>query len=189
MREKKWADVIAHKIHNHLQAKNKNLAADSAQKLIYKNEITEYTNQVPTYNTMSYETDILIYEWLSEERWKPRVVIEVKITSVTTHDAITYSKKSKDHKTIHPYLRYGIFIGNLGESRIPGRLIRHGENFDFMISWQDFDPSKKEWESFMRIILAEVVASQKLDTMLFDTRSKSREKISILHRPLVTELT
>ncbi|GAB4286004.1 MAG: hypothetical protein Kow0081_4020 [Candidatus Dojkabacteria bacterium] len=65
--------------------------------------------------------------------------IEAKINSVTTHDAITYSQKAQTHKNVHSYLRYGILIGNRKDYALPGRLFRHGQHFDFMLSWKSFE--------------------------------------------------
>jgi len=61
---------------------------------------------------IKYETDLLVYQKINNEKWKPRIIIEGKINSVTTHDAITYSQKASTHKNVHPYVRYGILIGN-----------------------------------------------------------------------------
>ncbi len=47
------------------------------------------------------------------DRWKPRVVVEAKLGKVTTNDAITYSQKASTHRAVHPYLRYGIMLGDL----------------------------------------------------------------------------
>jgi hypothetical protein len=33
-----------------------------------------------------------------EEYWKPRIIIEGKLSKITTHDAITYSQKAETHK-------------------------------------------------------------------------------------------
>ena len=35
---------------------------------------------------------------LSTNRWKPRVVVEAKLGSITTHDAITYNQKAATHR-------------------------------------------------------------------------------------------
>jgi hypothetical protein len=51
-----------------------------------------------------YQTDLLISERLDDgEDWTPRVVVEFKLGSVTTHDALTYSAKAATHKNVHPY--------------------------------------------------------------------------------------
>ena len=113
-------------------------------------------------------------------------MIETKIRNVTTHDVITYSKKAANHKAVHPYLRYGIFIGKM--EHIPGRLIRHGKNFDFMLSWPSFKPSAQEENSLMKLIKKEVEASINLDEIM-ERRSvdKKYQQYTLLHRPLVLE--
>jgi len=183
MKEVDWADLVTLKINEMLI--NTKYSAFTGQKLIYSNEIIEYDEDKPSYAPLSYETDILIREQLDQGKWKPRVVIETKIDGVTTHDAITYSNKSRTHKSIHPYLRYGIFIGNQGNGHIPGRLIRHGENFDFMISWVGYEPNELELDALMDIINSEIKTSQVLDELVFNTRAKDRKRIFVLHRPLV----
>ena len=99
-----------------------------------------YDSKPNSHNFISYETDILVGEHITDQIWKPRIIIEAKIGRITTHDAITYSRKALTHKNVHPYLRYGILIGNRSHHPLPGRLFRHGENFDFMQSWISYKP-------------------------------------------------
>jgi hypothetical protein len=152
---------------------------------ILRNEIKEYSDAEPVYHSMKYETDILIYESKNEHLHKPRVVIETKIYSITTHDAITYSQKASTHKSVHPYLRYGIFLGGREHYPLPGRLFRHGAHFDFMLSWGGYEPEQKEWKSFKEIIKSEVIASRVLEEMIFNSRSKERKQYTVLHKPLI----
>lgn len=187
MRETDWADSITLKIQKELDNISGFLKAESAKKLPYAYEIVKYREgkKAETINTMSYETDILIYEENDKKEWVPRIIIECKINSITTHDAITYSQKSKTHKNIHPYLRYGILIGNRKDYPLPGRLFRHGENFDFMMSFRSFTSGEREWQNFIEIIQKEIKASKFLEEILFNSRSKYRKKFTVLHRPLV----
>jgi len=159
---------------------------EAGKKLIYANEIVEYRENDTTYKEMLYETDILIYKKHKDGSWKPRVVIETKIDSVSTHDSITYSQKSASHKYVHPYLRYGIFLGHRKHLPLPGRLFRHGAHFDFMLSWQGYEPKDYEWKALTEIVKKEIKASEKLEEMIFNSRSKSREKYFVVHKPLVT---
>jgi hypothetical protein len=154
---------------------------------MYANEIKEYTDAEPIYNTMKYETDILVYESRGGQLYKPRVVIETKIESITTHDAITYSQKSSTHKYVHPYLRYGIFLGKRGHYPLPGRLFRHGAHFDFMLSWKGYESDSDEWDSLKQIVESEVAASRKLEEMIFNSRSRGRNKYTVLHKPLIAK--
>lgn len=185
MKEKLWAKEVTERIHSYLKSISDKYAADVAQKLCYANEVLQYHGDNAECKETKFETDILIYEWVNEEVWKPRVVIETKIGSVTTHDAITYSKKAQNHRFVHPYLRYGMFIGNMGKSGVPARLLRHGEGFDFMISWEGYKSNKTEWEILCEIIESEINASQTLEDVLFNNRSRDRKKYIAYHRPLV----
>jgi len=67
---------------------------------------------------------------------------------------------------------------------LPGRLIRHGLNFDFMASWVDYEPTNDEWQDLMGVLVEEVKASRLLQGMLTQSRSKSRKHFSLIHRPL-----
>jgi len=187
VKEKEWAIYVTDKLNKELSRNRSGLKAEVGKKLIYANEIKEYRNDSPDYYDMSYETDILIYESFQDKSWKPRVVIETKIDSVTTHDAITYSQKSATHKYVHPYLRYGIFLGNRKHHPLPGRLFRHGAHFDFMISWKNYEASTKEWQILINILRSEIDASEKLEEMIFDSRKQNRKKYFVLHKPLMTK--
>ena len=183
MKETEWAKLVAERLNSELSS----VCVETGKKLIYANEIVEYGEREASYNEMAYETDILVYEEDSKRSWKPRIVIETKVGSVTTHDAITYSQKSATHKYIHPYLRYGIFLGHRGHYPLPGRLFRHGAHFDFMISWQDYEPGDYEWNALTNILKKEITASRQLEEMLFNSRSKNRKRYFVLHKPLVTK--
>ena len=185
MKEMEWAKLVAERLNGKLSG----VCVEAGKKLIYANEIMEYGGEQATYNEMAYETDILVYEEDSKGSWKPRVVIETKVGSVTTHDAITYSQKSATHKYVHPYLRYGIFLGHRGHYPLPGRLFRHGAHFDFMISWQDYESEDHEWSALTEVVEKEISASKQLEEMIFNSRSKHREKYFVLHKPLVTKKT
>lgn len=81
-----------------------------------------------------FEQDILVYEEKAEGNTSiiPRVIAEVKYGGVTTHDAIVYSYKADCIKRIYPFCRYGMILG--GIKTIPGRVMRHGRSFDFIIA-------------------------------------------------------
>jgi len=189
MKETEWAKKVAERLDKVVQG----CRVEPAKRLIYANEILNHDKDEPLSKHMTYQTDILIYEELESEQWKPRVVIETKLgnekgSGVTTHDAITYSQKSASHKNVYPYLRYGIFIGNRKHHPLPGRLFRHGVNFDFMLSWKGYDPKEEEWKTLVDILHQEIEASEKLEEMIFESKSQQRKKYFALHKPLITKL-
>ena len=98
---------------------------------------------------MKYQTDLLIKEIVNNNSI-PRLIIESKFGSITSHDAITYSNKAQSHKEIYNGLRYGIMIAKV--NKVPTRLIQHGNNFDFMFSFSSENPNSKEWNLFVEII-------------------------------------
>jgi len=175
------------KLDSDLRTFNPKIRVETCKKLPYTYEVLEYNdNDVKDnkLNSLSYETDILIYEIVGDKIWKPRVIIEAKVDSINTHDAITYSQKSFTHKNVHPYLRYGIIIGNRGHYPLPGRLFRHGSNFDFMMSWKEHKPDIIEWNLFLDILKDEIKASFDLEEIIFNSRAKERTKYISLHKPL-----
>jgi hypothetical protein len=138
-------------------------------KVPYKYELLECADipsEIPKGNPIGYETDILIREDLPNGRWKPRVIVELKINSVNTHGSITYSEKAYAHKSVFPYLRYGIVIGN-HEGPIPWRLHRHGMNFDFMMVISAFKPTKAEVAKLSRILASEIEASRQIERIVY----------------------
>ena len=157
------------------------------KKIPYGFEIRSYDMDNVETNVNKYETDLVILDHESEQSWKPRVIVEAKKGSVTTHDAITYSQKALSHKTVHPYLRYGIMLGDRRHHPLPGRLYRHGAHFDFMISFVGNRPRKREMDRFVEIIRTEIDASRKLERIIYESRRRDRDQYTILHKRLCLE--
>ncbi len=82
--------------------------------------------------------------------------------------------KAATHKNIHPYLRYGVLIGDRGIKGIPGRLVRHGAEFDFMATWQGMSPTDGEWSGFLQLVKKEIEASRAMQEFLATSRTPSR---------------
>ena len=82
------------------------VGVDSGKKLTYTYEILSYgADGSERSQSAPYETDLLIFDTRDGGDWIPRVVLECKEGSVTTHDALTYSTKAATDKHVHPYLR------------------------------------------------------------------------------------
>lgn len=183
MNENEWTQQICDKLQSYL--KKNSLYAKTLQNIPYSQEILDYSDEwePEDLSPTSFETDLVIYE-IENGRIKPRVIIEAKLKSVTTHDAITYSYKAEKHKSITPYLRYGIMIGDRQDYPLPGRLFRHGTNFDFMFSFSQVDPSNAEWKTFKEMILKEVEYSRITEEMLHESRKKDRKRYYMLQKQL-----
>ncbi|HEX6750858.1 MAG TPA: hypothetical protein VF092_26460 [Longimicrobium sp.] len=185
--ERTWVRGLVPQLQAALGEADPALEVREGYRLPYTRQIVSYYGAEPHHQTdMRYETDLLIVERLSGA-WIPRVVVEAKLGSVTTHDAITYSQKAATHKHVHPYLRYGIFLGRRAHHPLPGRLFRHGTHFDFMLSWTGLEPSAEEFEQFRTLLLEEVDASRLLQDLMFNTRRRARARFSFLRRPLVVQ--
>ena len=187
MNEQEWVKSVVEALEDPLRDHDGKLEMSWGTKLPYAHEIRTYSEPDPDIRPFSYETDILVKEHVSSSQWTPRLIIEAKLDRVTTHDAITYSQKAFTHKTVHPYLRYGILIGNRGHFPLPGRLVRHGAHFDFMLSMETFEPSSVELRTLLQLIGAEVTASRHLEEILYESRKTDRKRYWCLHRRL--ELT
>ncbi|MHB1425357.1 MAG: hypothetical protein ACYC3I_19475 [Gemmataceae bacterium] len=185
--EKEWVQSLHSRLNAEIVAFKDNewrLRIDAGMKLAYAYEILQYNSKGPDLrHNARYETDLLLYDARENGDWIPRVVIECKKGGVTTNDALTYSAKAETHKRVHPYLRYGILVGDFGTT-IPGRLIRHGAYFDFMMVWAVAEPTEAEWQDFVGVIHQEVKASRTLQSLLTENRSRGRPRFHLLHRPL-----
>lgn len=165
MTEVTWVKSFISKISTILAQNDSRLQAVAGKRLLYAYEVIDYRGDDPVSSVMDYQTDILVLETKGNQ-WKPRVIVETKLENISTHDAITYSEKSATHKQVHPYLRYGILLGNRARFPLPGRLFRHGLQFDFMVSWSSVKPSDTEFESFIQLFLEEVSASRLLEEII-----------------------
>lgn len=173
------------------KSKGSFLRAEGHKELTYAHEILSYTSNSrgkmvadSDHHSPTYQTDILIKEYKTENTWIPRVIIECKFgdSKVSTHDAITYSAKAATHKNVHPYLRYGILLGAFNNA-LPYRLVRHGAYFDFMLAWKAARPSAVEWSALTDLIKEEVKASRALQEILTN-RSFEKERYIALHKPV-----
>jgi len=183
MTEKQWAETIKEFLTS--LKLSKNIKIDTLTKLPYAYEILEYNLEFrPSKdNSMPFETDLLIYEQAGDVI-KPRIIIEAKLSGITTHDAITYSYKAQNHKSITPFIRYGIIIGDRKHYPLPGRLFRHGTNFDFMISFQKEELSTVEKTAFQDIIEKELQYSCQLEEIFLNSRSSNRKRYFAMQKEL-----
>jgi hypothetical protein len=185
MNETEWVEIVAKQLRSSFGDDEK-ILIETQRKLAYAYEILSYDEnwEIKSGKPTLYTTDLLISEKANDEI-KPRVVIEAKILGVTTHDAITYSQKAMTHKSVHPYLRYGIMLGGMKVSPLPGRLIRHGSNFDFMISFSDFELSLNELKKLSSIIRSQISVSRELEGMLYQSRLSSRKRYLVVEKELL----
>jgi hypothetical protein len=166
------------------------MVVETGRRLPYAVHVSSYRNKAgepalaePVTTSYRYQTDLLISERLTAtEGWVPRVVVEFKLRSVSTHDALTYSAKAATHKNVHPYLRYGIVIGNYAGA-VPRRLIRHGHQFDFMLTLASEKLTDADRKRLVRLLRDEVRASRTISTLLL-----GKSDIRLLHRKLAVSV-
>jgi hypothetical protein len=186
--EKEWVQYLQDRLSAELQVRDDagwTLRVGTGKKLTYAHEILRYSKEAEDeINRTRYETDLLLYDDRENGDWIPRLVIECKTGGVTTHDALTYSTKAQTHKHVHPYLRYGILVSNLRKAAIPGRLIRHGAYFDFMMVWANRTPTDDEWVNLIGVLRDELTASRILLELLTQSRLGKRTRFQSMHRRL-----
>jgi hypothetical protein len=117
----------------------------------------------PIRGQSAFQTDLCVFERVSNGAEIPRVVLEFK-ARLTTHDVLTYSAKARKHKQVYPYLRYGLIIAN--ESSVPGRFFTHNEALDFCAAAASFKQARVH-ELFASLLRNEVAASRKLERIMF----------------------
>jgi hypothetical protein len=187
VQELEWVELVAKTVKPELTILGQSLDVQTQVKIAYGYEIRAYRyEKEPETEAIEFATDFIVLED-TDGNWKPRVVVEAKVGSVTTHDAITYSHKAANHKSVFPYLRYGIMLGSRGHYPLPGRLYRHGTQFDFMISFKKDVPSPKEITRFREVLFEEVEASRALENMIYESRKRDRDHHTLLHRKLTVE--
>lgn len=183
MIEYEWVKHISECLKESAFLREMGIEVRTGLSLPYGFEITSHHNDnSPLSNTISFETDLAIIEVDGAGNWKPRVIIEAKIRSITTHDAITYSHKAASHKAVYPYLRYGIMLGDRQHYPLPGRLYRHSSHFDFMFSFVSEEASPHEIEKFRSLLENEIEASRTMEKLIYKSRSSARAKYTIFHR-------
>lgn len=127
-----------------------------------------------------FEQDLLLFERASGGKAAtsiiPRVSVELKVGGVTTHDSIVYSEKARRIRAIYPFVRYGLILGGL--DHIPGRTLRLGTEFDFIVAMPT--PIRKATLGRLgKLLRLELRLSRKLTAIL-----RGRDKVAALHRSL-----
>jgi hypothetical protein len=83
---------------------------------------------------------------------------------VTTHDVLVYAEKADRLRRVYPYLRYGFVLGGL--RHIPGRVLRLGQRFDFIVALSS-ELRPAELNAFCQLMREEAAASVALSGLLF----------------------
>lgn len=111
----------------------------------------------------AFQTDICLFEQVGNIKL-PRIAIEFK-TSISTHDVLTYSAKAGKHKSIYPFLRYGLLSSEIAS--IPSRFFIHNEHLDFYIAGKNYKDEKKLKNLITKLIREELEISRTLDEIVF----------------------
>ncbi|WP_162917259.1 hypothetical protein [Dongia deserti] len=185
--EREWVETIRSELEKAIR--DQRLAIETQRRLSYASNVVTYRGSLESPNlddptppaNHGYHTDLLISERVvagESPEWAPRVVVEFKFSSVTTHDALTYSAKAATHRSLHPYLRYGIIVGNY-DGPVPKRLIRHGQQFDFMMTLGSDQLTPPERKQVIDLLSGEIEASRMLSKL-----AAEKSNVRLLHRRL-----
>lgn len=185
MTQAEWVQAIAHRLRSSAVGRSRALKIRTGLGLAYSYEIVSYQESSGP-RRADFKTDLASVETTSDGSWKPRVVIAAKIQSVTTHDTIMYSHKAATHRSVHPYVRYGVILGGQERNPLSGRLVRRGARLDFMISFRGTHLSADEFARFIRFLRSELTASRNMERILYESRKRDRHRYTFLHRRLVT---
>ena len=72
-----------------------------------------------------------------------------------------------------------MLVGDFGPA-LPGRLIRHGAYFDFMVAWGGEKPTTDQWSELVSLLKDEITASRMLYAIIHKIQEK---KFWLFHRP------
>ena len=152
---KKFVDLIRPLI----SKRDKRLTIETQIYVPYANHCRYLNEEKP--KQKRFVVDILI-----SENNVPRVIIECKKGTYTTHCIIDYSGKAEKHKTVFPHLRYGFLVLNAKEKKLTGRYYVHARNFDFADIFSK-KYSKDMCKGFVDTIIAEVDKSRIIEKNIF----------------------
>lgn len=183
MKENDWTKSICDLLNE--QDFLEEIHIDTLKKIPYAFEISHFNEEweldADSFNKTAFETDLVVYE-KANGKIIPRVIIEAKVGTVTTHDAITYSHKAMYHKNVIPFVRYGIMLGARETYPLPGRLFRHGTNFDFLFSFVGYEPTEIEKPQFVDMLKREIEYSRQIEEILSNSRSRNRKRYYMLQK-------
>ena len=154
------------------------------EKVPYSLYVKGYEEDKINLEVMKYEVDLVIKEKRGNDLI-PRLIIESKYKSISTHDVITYGNKAKAHKEVFSGLRYGLMVGNSKEKNVPSRLVHHGNEFNFMIMFDSDKPNDKEWNIFVSIVKKKLESANKFENIIRDRRKKDKDRYFCIERDLI----
>jgi hypothetical protein len=186
LKETEWVEYVAETAGAGLADADQSLEINTQVKIPYSCEIRA-CREVPETEAISFATDFIVIEDYPKGCWKPRAVVEAKVGGDTTQYAITYRHKAANHRSVFPYLRYDMMLGKRQHYPLPGRLYRHGTQFDFMISFKEHQLSTQERKAFRDLLLEEVYASRALENMIYESRKRDRDHHTLFHRRLTLD--
>ena len=113
----------------------------------------------PVRGQSAFQTDLCVFECVANGAELPRVVLEFK-TDLTTHDVLTYSAKAARHRSVYPYLRYGLVLAR--PTTVPRRFFTHNDALDFCMALGGAEPKQ-----VVALVQEELAVSQRMQALVF----------------------
>lgn len=180
--ENEWTEKICELLKKELD--NSKYEVSCFERIPYSIFVDGYKDNREELEIMKYEVDLLVKE-KRDDYSIPRLIIESKYRAITTHDVITYNDKAKRHKELFCGLRYGLMIGNSVEQNISSRIINNGNNFDFMLAFNNDIPNDKEWSLFVEIVKRNLENANKYEDIIKERRKKDKKRYFCIENNMV----
>lgn len=124
-----------------------------------------------------FETDLSIFE-----DGTPRLVIEVKHETVSTHGLMYTNDKAEKHKQVFPFLRYGLLVTS-SKRNLTKKYLWHNRLLDFIYKGQqemedEADLNQQEMDELGSIIDENLQYSKEYEQIL----TGDSDKYSMIHR-------
>ncbi len=110
----------------------------------------------------AFQTDLLIH---NEDT--PLVVLELKCDGFSTNDVLAYSGRAVKHKSVFPFLRYGLVAGN--QKTIDRKFFVLNDGFDFAFACNNIEADIDE---LVDIIYAQIKSSEMICKLLENRKGK-----------------
>lgn len=170
IRETHLYDTLAQGINERLPD---DVVCKSHERVVYN---LRYSNGEDT-RTNTFQTDLALFQ-----DGQPRVIIEVKRDSASTHDLLAYDQKAERHKRVYPSLRYGMLL--VETSGLTKKYLWHSNDIDFFyFSDREMDDAEdiadRELDEIAALVEEILEASQGIEGVL-----NGETKPMVCHKPL-----
>lgn len=125
---------------------------------------------LPKRDGTGFQTDFCVYEKKANDIEIPRIVIEFKIKP-STHGFIISSSNARRHKSIYPYLRYGLI--SIDEPCIAEKFCNHHDGgLDFYLTLGTCQDKQSKFDLIEKLIEQELKVSETLESIYYGNNAR-----------------